>query len=348
MTRWIEHVGVLHVHSVYSDGRGTVPEILAAAREAGCRHVVLTDHDCLAATREGWGGVYDDIALLVGCEVTPRRQGHVLLLDVDHCDGYAARHNRATLDAVQAQGGKAIIAHPMGADLPHLRIRHKPWFEWDHPVVRGLEIWSYSHDWVDRVAWWRFPFAYAFWRRPQEQVRGPAPEILATWDRLGAARPVAGWGGLDAHAFRVGLTGWTIFPYARMFGFLRNHLFIPEEALRADPAGAVRAALLNGNGFTCHDVLADGAGARAGALLPDGRCLQLGQSAPFRPGTVLTLSLPRVADVTWVENGRARWRERCSRLAVRPGVPGVHRFEARLDGRPWLFTNPFYLRAEAH
>ena len=344
MTRWIEHVGVLHVHSLYSDGRGSIPEILAAARKTGCRHVILSDHDCLAAKREGWAGTHDGVTLLTACEVTPRKQGHVLILNADHCEGYAVGHNRATLDAVQAQGGQAIIAHPMGADLPHLRIKHKPWFDWDHPVVRGMEIWSYSHDWVHQVALWKFPFAYAFWRRPEEQVQGPSDEILATWDRLGAGRPFAGWGGLDAHAYRVGLTGWTVFSYERMFRSLRNHLFVAEEALRTDPSAAVNDALLHGRGFTAHDVLADSTGTRAGALLPDGTSVPLGGTAPFVEGTVLTLSLPRSAEVAWVENGRVRLRERASRVAVRPAAAGVHRFEARLDGRPWLFTNPFYLR----
>jgi hypothetical protein len=347
MTRWIEHVGVLHVHSLYSDGRGSIPEILAAAREAGCRHVVLSDHDCLAAAREGWAGTHDGVTLLIGCEITPRRQGHVLILHADRCEGYAAMHNRSTLDAVQAQGGSAIIAHPMGADLPHLRIRHKPWFDWDHPVVRGLEIWSYSHDWVHKVAWWKFPFAYSFWRRPQEQVHGPSAAILATWDRLGAARPMAGWGGLDAHAFRVGLTGWTVFPYAQMFRYLRNHLFVTEEALRADAAAALSDALLNGRGFTAHDALADSTGTRAEARLPDGRLLPPGETARFEAGTTLEFSLPRAAELTWIENGRARLRVRGDRLAARPAAPGVHRFEARLEGRPWVFTNPFYLR-ESH
>lgn len=344
MTRWIEHPGVLHVHSRYSDGRGTIPEILDAARRTGCRHVILSDHDCLAAAREGWAGEHDGVLLLIGCEITPRHQGHVLIFGADHCEGYAARHNRSTLDAVQAQGGAAIIAHPMGADIPHLRIRHKPWFDWDHPVVRGLEIWSYSHDWVHQVAWWKFPFAYSFWRKPEQQVRGPSPDLLASWDRLGADRPLAGWGGLDAHAYRVDLTGWTVFPYTQMFRFLRNHLFVSEDALRADPMAALRDALLNGRGFVAHDILADAAGARAEALLPDGRVLQMGQAAPFQQRTVLTLSLPQAADVTWIESGQPRLRERTRSLTVRPAGPGVNRFEARLEGRPWLFTNPFYLR----
>ena len=45
---WLERTGALHIHSRYSDGTGTIEEILSAARGAGLDFVVLTDHDSLA------------------------------------------------------------------------------------------------------------------------------------------------------------------------------------------------------------------------------------------------------------------------------------------------------------
>jgi hypothetical protein len=282
--------------------------------------------------------------LLVAAEITPRRQGHVLAMGIRRCAGYAAQPGRATLDAILAQGGYAIIAHPMGKEKPSLRIHHAPWYDWTHPVVRGLEIWSYMHDWVDGVAWWRLPEAYEFWKHPERRVRGPDPKILTLWDRLGRSRRLVGLAGLDCHARRVPLTDVRIFAYASMFRFLRNHFFVEAEAWRANPQSALWKALEEGRGFVAHDILADSTGTRCGALLPDGRALQLGQEAPFAEGAVMTLSLPRDADVRWIANGECRLSERTDRMAVYPGGPGVYRFEAWLDGAPWIFTNPFYLR----
>lgn len=344
MTSWLERVGALHVHSRYSDGTGTVAEVLRAARAAGLDHLVLTDHDNLGARREGWQGAHDGVALVVSAEVTPRRQGHVLAMDVRHCLGYGAQRNALTLDGIAAQGGYALIAHPRGKRSYTLGIHQAPWEEWDHPAVRGLEIWSYTHDWIDGVNWWRLPEAYEFWKHPQRRVRGPYPDILALWDRLGRDRRLAGWAGLDCHARRVPLTGLKIFEYRRMFGFLRNHLFIRPEAWAADPVCAVLETLAAGRGFIAHDILADSAGTRCGALLPDGRALHLGEEAPFAEGAVMTLALPRAADVRWIANGRCRLRLHTTHLLARPAEPGVYRFEAWLDGRPWLFTNAFYLR----
>ena len=39
---------VVHVHSTYSDGTASVPELLETARDAGVDAVLLTDHDTLA------------------------------------------------------------------------------------------------------------------------------------------------------------------------------------------------------------------------------------------------------------------------------------------------------------
>jgi len=341
---WIESVGALHVHSRYSDGTAAVGDILEAARSAGLDHVVLTDHDTLAAKREGWEGRHGAVTLLAATEITPKRQGHVLAMNVRHCEGYAAGHNRATLDAVAAQGGFAIIAHPMGKRKPSLGIHQKPWYDWNHPAVRGMEVWSYLHDWIDGVVWWRLPLAYEFWKHPERRVEGPYRNALRQWDALGRTRRCVGLSGLDCHAKRVPLAGVEIFPYAKMFRCLRNHLFMRRDEWEADAVGALWDTLAEGRAFFSHDILADATGARCAARLPDGRTLQMGEEAPFAAGTVMTLTLPVKAEVRWIVDGRRRLTERTDELAARPAGPGVYRFEAALDGRPWFYANPFYLR----
>jgi predicted metal-dependent phosphoesterase TrpH len=62
---------VLRVHSTYSDGSATVPELLEAARGAGADAVLLTDRDSLQARRDGWEGIHDGVLLVVGTEVRP-------------------------------------------------------------------------------------------------------------------------------------------------------------------------------------------------------------------------------------------------------------------------------------
>jgi hypothetical protein len=341
---WLERSGALHVHSRYSDGVGSVEEILAAARDAGLDFVVLSDHDNLGALREGWQGVHDGVALVVAAEVTPWRRGHLLALRVRHCEGYAVRPGPWAMDAVGAQGGYVIVAHPMGKRKRSLGIHHTPWHDWRHPAVRGMEIWSYMHDWVDGIEWWRLPAAYEFWKHPERRVRGPDPNLLRLWDWFGRERRLSGLAGLDCHAWRVPLTRHEVFSYRQMFGLLRNHLFVRSGDWRNDPITALTEAMAEGRGFVAHDILADSAGTRCDAQWADGRAIQMGEEAPFAKGMRMTLALPRAAEVRWIANGECRLKELTDRLSAVPAGPGVYRFEARLEGAPWIFTNPFYLR----
>jgi len=341
---YMERVGVLHVHSHYSDGSASIAEIVAAARPAGLDFLVLSDHDTLAARREGWEGTHEDVQVLVAVEITPAREGHVLAMNVGRCAGFAARPNRETLDAVATQGGYALVAHPSGKSKPALRIRQPPWYDWNHPAVRGMEIWSYLHDWIDGVVWWRLPMAYEFWKHPERRVQGPYPRILRLWDCLGRTRRVAGLSGLDCHARRVPLAGVRIFPYEKMFRAVRNHLFIEKARWEADPIGALWEAHSEGRGFVSHDVLADARGTRCWADVSDGRALQMGQETSHKPGARIRLRLPRVARVRWIVNGECRLSRTADALDLEVSGPGIYRFEATLDGAPWLFTNPFYFR----
>jgi histidinol phosphatase-like PHP family hydrolase len=52
---------VVHVHSTFSDGTATVPELVEATRRAGADALLLTDHDTLAARRHGLEGWHDDV-----------------------------------------------------------------------------------------------------------------------------------------------------------------------------------------------------------------------------------------------------------------------------------------------
>ena len=58
----------------------------------------------------------------------------------------------------------------------------------------------------------------------------------------------------------------------------------------------------------------------------------------------MTLALPRAAEVRWIANGECRLKKHTDRLSAVPAAPGVYRYEARLEGAPWIFTNPFYLK----
>jgi hypothetical protein len=167
---------VLHVHSTYSDGSATVPELLEAARGAGADAVLLTDHDSLQARRDGWEGIHDGVLLVVGTEVSPR-EGHYLAFGVTDEIAHAGRSALEIAEAVRAAGGIGFAAHPFSVGghmlLPGLARRIVRPHGWpalaDPRGYDGVELWSLT---TDAAEGWRTPAEAVRWLRdPRPQSR---------------------------------------------------------------------------------------------------------------------------------------------------------------------------------
>ena len=128
-----------------------------------------------------------------------------------------------------------------------------------------------------------------------------------------------------------------------MFQTIRTHILC-SRPLSGDSIldkALVLATLAAGRCFLCFDGLADGAGTRFQTV--DGT-LNMGDEAIFREKTELQCTLPEPAEVSLVKNGQIVRTATTTELTYQAETPGVYRLEARIDGRPWLYTNPIYLR----
>jgi len=348
---------VVHVHSTYSDGTATVAELLDAARDAGAGALLLTDHDTLAARRDGWAGTHDGVALVVGTEVSPKG-GHYLAFgtsgEIAH-DGLAPVEIAA---AVREAGGVGFAAHPFSAGghlfVPSLARRvvlPHGWPALDQPGgCDGIELWSVTTDAAEA---WRTPAEVLRWLRDPvaATASGPPAAQVRTWDRLSLRRRVPALGGLDGHAPGVRLNGRVHSPlsHARTFGLLRTHLLL-ERPLTGDPAADERevvAALRAGSMWLARPVAAPADGARFWAELADGDDVAMGGEAVVGRGAlpaVLRLRLPRAAELTVVRDGAPFLRADGEALDVDVTTPGVYRVEARIGGAMWLLSNPVHLR----
>src|SRR5438067_11443486 len=90
---------VVHLHSLHSDGTGTVKEIARAAK--GIDVVLLTDHDTMAG-EPGW---YGDVLVLVGVEVSPKGRDHYLAFGLDSPIDHRGRRAADIVRAVREAGG---------------------------------------------------------------------------------------------------------------------------------------------------------------------------------------------------------------------------------------------------
>lgn len=341
----IEWVAACHVHSTYSDGSADMEDIVSAAADAGLEVVLSADHNTLNVKREGWEGWRRGVLVVAAAEVGATSGPHCLAFGVRHCCGYADAPPAEYLSGIRAQGGFAIVAHPSGLERPLLGIHKRGWALWEHPTVSAFELWSYPHDWARNLLSSRVRNPIDALRHPDRLIRGPSRSLLRTWDRHTPRRRLSVIGSIDSHADYHRLLNLTLFPHAQMFRTVRTHFFVSSRAGDGRDVDQVVAAIREGKCFVAYDYLADSRGTWAEAETAGGKRLLMGDEAPHDGPTRLRLRLPRTAEVALVRNGRPRVIRTTDRFEFLARCAGVYRFEVRLDGRPWIFTNPFYLRS---
>ena len=105
----------IHLHSSYSDGVMTIPELLDWVEEKTDLDVIaITDHDELAGALEARERVargHYRFDVIVGMEVSTR-EGHLLALFLER-PVRTARPLVETIAEVQAQGGICVVPHPL-------------------------------------------------------------------------------------------------------------------------------------------------------------------------------------------------------------------------------------------
>lgn len=350
---------VIHVHSVYSDGTGTVAEIAAAAGQTGADVVVVTDHDDLRAQAQaGWhggptsGGSGDtsartSVLVVAGHEVSPGHGSHLLALGTAQVVGHLGRTPRAALDGVHALGGIGFAAHPFsrGGWLLGRAGRAAPYGDLRAPLD-GIELWSLVTDTLEHV---RSPLRLLrFARDPDAVLTDPPARNLARWDELGRERRLPAIAGLDAHQYGIRRGDRVLvrtMPYARTFALLRTHALLDADVAPGRDAPGATAALLRalaaGHAFLARDSLADATGFRFGP--------GMGDEVPYVEPVELVASAPRACTLRLWRDGDvvAEVREEHELRHTAAG-PGVWRASAHLPHRgrerTWVLTNPVYLR----
>ncbi len=337
-----EYPGAFHIHSTHSDGSGTIPEIAAAAREAGLRWIVISDHDTLAGLEAGEAGWYDDVLVVIGYEITPEHN-HYLVLGLKEVLP-AGLPPADLIAAVRARGGWGFVLHPD----ERLGAYFKPPIPWDDRTVRGfdgIEIWNIISEWTEGLTERNCFLRYAF---PMLATCGPTRRTLAWWDSLLASdEHVSSVGGLDVHATRYALLGrfpLEIYPYRRMFGTLTNYLLLREE-LSTDgneAAQQVGRGLARGFSFLADRRLGEAQGFRF--LAEGGRdAVVPGEKLPLTGEIYLTVRSPRWGEIRLFHNGRQLARRWGKSLRIPVDRLGAYRAEVHRLGRPWLYSNPIWI-----
>jgi len=154
--------GELHAHTQHSDGKLSVPQLLAEAKARGLDFISLNDHN----THSGWAELADadtdGLVVIPAIEFTTFH-GHALAWGIDRWIDWRTGNDGWTMQdaasATRAAGGLFTIAHPNNLGVPNCTGCH--WDdELDPALVDGIEIWNGTwsqpdaHN-PDNLDWWQ-------------------------------------------------------------------------------------------------------------------------------------------------------------------------------------------------
>jgi hypothetical protein len=336
---------VAHIHSTHSDGTGTVPEIARAAARARADVVLLTDHDTLAARRNGEEGWYGDVLLLAGEEVSPLGRDHLLAFGTDEHTRHRGLDACGIARAVRAAGGFGFAAHPFSEGSKRFKRPGMPFGDLDCEELDGIELWSFANDTGERIT--GIPSLLRFLAAPGRVLDHPPERNMRGWDELCRERRVVAIGGLDAHQFgkRIGpVVPVRVMAYHRSFRHIRTHVLCSEP-----PTGdldhdreLVFDALRAGRCYIAVDSVAPASGFRF-----DAGDVPMGGEAPAGPRT-LRVRAPLAARLRLLRDGREIASTEGTSLDAEVEERGVYRAEALRHAkgreRTWILSNPVYLR----
>ncbi len=186
-----EYKGLMHSHNYWShDSRGTLPEILYAAKKAKLNFIFFSDHahGKLDTFPRSFHGTFEGIILESGTE-----SGTGLM--VNPFDSIVLDWNKDENQLI-----KEVVSNGGMVTYVHTEKKHR----WKNPDYQAMEIYNIHTDLLDEDS--ILPFVinsivngnkYLHWGF--RELYDDQTAILANWDRLNMDRQIVGICAVDAH-----------------------------------------------------------------------------------------------------------------------------------------------------
>lgn len=329
--------GCIHIHSVNSDGTGTIKEISVAAKKAGLSWVIITDHNYFDIEE----GIYNGVYILKGEEISPQKENHYLALDIktqiDEGDNV-----QKYIDEVNNQGGFGFAAHP---DESLSRKNNYPPIRWNKEFIPyGIEIWNWFSCWADKLNDRNiFSLAYSFLFKNYLVKKAPI-ETLKWWDELNRQKEeiVPAIGGVDAHALKIKkyIFPVTIFPYKTMFKTISNVIFL-DKRLSNDFQMAktqILSAIKNANNIIINLSVSN--------CIPEiyveneARIAYSGEKIKLDDKTFLNVRMKKKGIIKVTFNGDKLYEVFAPKCNLLLNKKGKYRVEVFIDKKAFAYSNP--------
>jgi len=326
-----DYSGIFHVHTFHSHhSTGTFEGAVAAAQRVHADFVVITDHDTLLGREEKKEGLFGNVLMLIGAELTTPA-GHLGVMgiekEIDH-----QQDIETILKDVETQEGQSFICHA------HLRLN--PWTDWtvmDH--VTGMEVFNlpatiYEDGFIKTSVKSLFMAQHSF----MNTFVNRSDSLMAKWDEILAQRKFVGIASVDAHE-RYRILGWTLDSYDAMFEVVQTHVYAEELSRQA-----IFAAFKKGHVYIGFDIVKPIRNFLFSAKSSK-KTVIMGDEIQYEKDLQLSvLPLLDPADIRVLKDGKL-WKSQLgtSWEGLADG-PGVYRVEVYLKNKLWIISNPIYVR----
>lgn len=343
-----DYKGVIHCHSTYSDGTGSMEEVMNAANEVGLDFVMMTDHETMKPVEDGLERWHGSSLLICGAEITPQNN-HLIVFGDKKLQNVESLHKLPTqeyINAVNEQGWFGFIAHPDHLGTKRFEIPSFKWTDWNAENYTGMGLWDLMTDWQSQLD--REDLSTEVYNDFAGWLTGPRQETIARWDQLCQKRKIVGIGEIDNHKYKKEYNGQTyhVFPYEQAFRTITNHVIL-EKPLEKDYAKAkaqILDAVRNGALYVSFDYWDDPT-EFAFEVDNGDEVAQMGEDITLgEEKTELVVMLPDEAIVNVFHNGESIHEDEADEVLIEISEPGVYRVEAMRNDLTWILSNPIWVR----
>ncbi|MGC8554438.1 MAG: PHP domain-containing protein [Candidatus Acidulodesulfobacterium sp.] len=260
--------GIIHFHTVYSDGSGRIEELIKTAKELKADFLVSSDHNTLKPKFDGLEGYYDGLFYFAGEEINTEF-GHFLAVGIEK--EVKRGKYKEVLSEIKKQNGAGIICHP-----------HNWWTPWKNFKVKGydgIEIINLDSQWrgmnplymIAVILTYKINSFYALHFLSHKPVK-----TIKFWDSVQKHKNMkTGIASADAHSnVKITRKKRIKFPkYSELFSVARTHVLLydkPSGKIGEDKK-KITEAIKNGKCFFSFDMFGIPKGFYFGAESSDGK-----------------------------------------------------------------------------
>ncbi len=216
--------GIIHFHTIYSDGSGRIEDIIKTAKKLNADFIVSSDHNTLKPKFDGLEGYYDGLLYFAGEEINTEF-GHLLALGIKS-EIKRGKYKEA-LSNIKRQNGAAVICHP-----------HNWWTPWKNFKVKGydgIEIINLDSQWRGMNPLYMLAVICTYKINPFYALHFLSHKPVKTikfWDSVQKHKSLkTGIAAADAHSnVKVTRKRRIKFPkYSELFSVARTHILLEDK-----------------------------------------------------------------------------------------------------------------------